>query len=335
MNLLDQLIKDEKKINRKLYSSGPYWSYKNFKSIIEIKKKGISNFRGINSGAGTSFTDSLPCDIRNELGNKGRLIKGFFSLPIVRKIFNLQLSQTTGYLYSYLNILSLIYSDNEKVKKLLQKYKFQNTTEFDCVKKFTYKKKEYSIHYLEMANRIENLSAKFNFLNSKSFFEIGGGFGANVHFMITNFPNIKKIIYLDIVPNIFVGTKYLKKHFGESVVDYFDTRSLTEIKFKDNDDLEIICIPPWEIEKLNLKIDHFHNASSFVEMPKEVIKNYCKFIKKFQVKEISLVSYDNHDEQTTFNPKSLNNFFDNELNVITHDSLIKEFKKKEIYLHSN
>ena len=70
-------------------------------------------------------------------------------------------------------------------------------------------------------------------------------------------------------------------------------------------------------------------------MPKEVIKNYCKFIKKFQVKEISLVSYDNHDEQTTFNPKSLNNFFDNELNVITHDSLIKEFKKKEIYLHSN
>ena len=57
--LLDNLIKDEKKINRLLYSSGPYWDYKNSKSILEIKKKGLSDFRGTSTGIGTSFVDNV------------------------------------------------------------------------------------------------------------------------------------------------------------------------------------------------------------------------------------------------------------------------------------
>ena len=39
-----------------------------------------------------------------------------------------------------------------------------------------------------------------------------------------------------------------------------------------------------------VEIDHFHNAASFVEMPKKVIENYVKYIKKFKTKEISLIS---------------------------------------------
>ena len=59
-----------------------------------------------------------------------------------------------------------------------------------------------------MAYRIDILSNTFNFKNIRSFFEIGGGFGSNIHFLLTNFQNIKKIVYLDTVPNIFVGTEY-------------------------------------------------------------------------------------------------------------------------------
>ena len=59
MLLLDQLIKDEKKVNRALYSSGPYWDYKNTKAVSELRKKGLSEFRGINSGVGSSFADNL------------------------------------------------------------------------------------------------------------------------------------------------------------------------------------------------------------------------------------------------------------------------------------
>ena len=58
-NLLKKLVSDEKKIDRKLYSSGPYWNYKNSKAIIEINRTGLDNFRGLNSGIGTSYADNL------------------------------------------------------------------------------------------------------------------------------------------------------------------------------------------------------------------------------------------------------------------------------------
>jgi len=72
--MLDKLINDEKKINKKLYSSGPYWDYKNRRAILEIKKKGIEDFRGITSGIGTSFADNLVLDIRNEFNVRGRVV---------------------------------------------------------------------------------------------------------------------------------------------------------------------------------------------------------------------------------------------------------------------
>ena len=56
--LIDELIKDEKKNDRLLYSSGPYWDYKNSRAILEIKKKGIQDFRGLTAGIGTSFSDN-------------------------------------------------------------------------------------------------------------------------------------------------------------------------------------------------------------------------------------------------------------------------------------
>ena len=86
--------------------------------------------------------------------------------------------------------------------------------------------------------------------------------------------------------------------------------------------------------KVDVKIDHFHNAASFVEMPKKVVKNYIKFIRKFDTKEISLISYENFDNRTTFDPKELNNFFDNKLHVSWKNSLIENFGKKSIYLVS-
>ena len=79
-------------------------------------------------------------------------------------------------------------------------------------------------------------------------------------FLITNFPNIKKILYLDAVPNIYVGTKYLEHHFGKKVKNYLDLKNLDKIRFQDNDELEILCIPPWLIEKVDVEIEHFHNC---------------------------------------------------------------------------
>ena len=335
MNLLNTLINDEKKENKELYSSGSYWDYKNKKTILEIKKKGLNEFRGLSTGIGTSFADNIVYDIRNELNIRGKIVSKIFSFPLINRLYKYQLSNTKNYIDLYLENLSIVYKNNSEVKKLIEKYKFENTTEFGCVYKFQYLKKEYSIHYLKIADRVNKLSEVFNFDNIRSYFEIGGGFGANIHFLITNYPNIKKIIYLDAVPNIFVGTEYLKFHYKNKVKDYLNTRDKNEICFEDNDELEIICIPPWEIEKINTKIDHFHNAASFVEMPKKIVKNYVSYIKKFKTKDISLISYDEFDLKTTFNPEDLSKFFDDQLNISWKKDLIEDYNRKLIYLTSN
>ena len=333
--LIDELVRDEKKIDRSLYSSGPYWNYKNSRAILEIKKKGIKDFRGLTAGIGTSFSDSEILDVRNEYNIKGRIIGKIFSFPLLNIIFNSQLNLTRRYINLYLDNKALLYQKNEDVINLIKKYKFENTTEFGCLSSFKYMNKDYSCHYLEMADRINKLSEKFNFNDISSFFEIGGGFGANIHFLISNFSNIKKILYLDVVPNIYVGTEYLKKFYGDNVKDYSELKRSDKISFSKTHELEILCIPPWLIERVEVNIDHFHNAASFVEMPKKIVNNYVKFIRKFKTKQISLISYDAFDLKTSFNPEELNTFFDNNLKVEWKNTLIKEYNRKSIYLTSN
>ena len=332
--LIDELIKDEKKNNKSLYSSGPYWDYKNLRAILEIRKKGIQDFRGLTAGIGTSFSDNEVLDVRNEYNIKGRIVGKIFSLPLLNIIFNSQLKLTKSYINSYLLNKSLVYENDKNVHDLLKKYKFENTTEFGCISSFKYLNKKYSCHYLEMADRISKLSKQFNFNDISSLFEIGGGFGANIHFLITNFPNIKKILYLDVVPNIYVGTQYLRRFYKDNIKDYSDLKNLDTISFSKNNELEILCIPPWLIEKVETNIDHFHNAASFVEMPKKIVENYVKFIRKFKTKEISLISYDRFDLNTTFNPEELNIFFNNELKISWKNTLIEGYNRKLIYLTS-
>ncbi|MDC3174169.1 putative sugar O-methyltransferase [Candidatus Pelagibacter sp.] len=333
--LLNELLKDEKKIDRKLYSSGPYWEYKNRRAVIEIKEKGLEEFRGLTTGIGTSFADNMVLDIRNKLDAKEKIIGKTFSLPFINKIFNGQLKLTKDYLSQLIINQAIVYQNNQNVQNLINKFRFENTTDFGCVQSFEYLNKNYSCIYLEMADRNNKLSKYFDFKNVKNFFEIGGGFGANIHFLITNFPNIKKILYLDAVPNIYVGTEYLRHHYKDKVKDYLVLRNLDKINFSKYNELEILCIPPWLIEKVDVEIDHFHNAASFVEMPKSVINNYVKFIKKFKTKEISLISYDGFDLKTTFNPEELSSFFDDKMNISWENSVIEDYKRKLIYLTSN
>ena len=119
--LLNQLISDEKKTNKELYSSGSYWRYKNKKTIYQIKRNSLKNFRGINSGVGTSFADNLVYDIRNEHNFKGRLASFFYKIPIISKIYENQLKATSKHINNLLKYQSLIFQKDERVKYLLDK----------------------------------------------------------------------------------------------------------------------------------------------------------------------------------------------------------------------
>ena len=64
MELLKQLIIDEKKSSNKLYSAGPYWQDKGKRSALEIKKFGLKQFRGSNTNIGGSYADNEILDAR-------------------------------------------------------------------------------------------------------------------------------------------------------------------------------------------------------------------------------------------------------------------------------
>ena len=67
-------------------------------------------------------------------------------------------------------------------------------------------------------------------------------------------------------------------------------------------------------------------------MPEKSVKNYIKFIEKFETKEVSLISYDDFDLNTTFDPNIMSNFFNSKLNASWKNHLIEGHKGKEIYL---
>ena len=144
--LLDDLIRDEKTINRSLYASGSYWNYKNSSAVLEIKKNGLGNFRGNSDGIGISFADNLVLDVRNYYNIKGKIIGKIFSLPILNVIFNGQLNLTRKYINSLIKNQAVIYQNNKNVENLINKYQFKNTTEFGCVQIFEKLKKKIFYH---------------------------------------------------------------------------------------------------------------------------------------------------------------------------------------------
>ena len=314
--LLNNLILDQKKMSNPLYVAGPYWNYKTKKIIYWLQKRGLENFRGMNSGVGSSFTDNVIYDVRNELGFKGRMIGKLMALPIIKKIFNKQLEITSNSIKELIKFKQIYYKNNDKVDSLISNYKIPNSTAFGCLEKFNYNSIEYSFLYLNMCERINEINKILKFDKINSFFELGGGFGSNVHILIENFKNIKKIIYCDIVPNLFIGTEYLKKFYGDSVKDYNQLKNEKKIKFEDNNKLEILCIPPWKIDNIISQVDSFHNSASFQEMTIDQIKNYRNIIKKILNKDnISLIIYDGWENNKTHSPKVINDIFDNKLNI--------------------
>jgi putative sugar O-methyltransferase len=110
---------------------------------------------------------------------------------------------------------------------------------------------------------------------AKSLFEIGGGFGVNVHLVLENYPNIRKVLYLDVPPNLYIGTQYLKVFYGDRLRDYRETRSLSTIQFSNDKEIEIIAIAPWQLSQVSAQFDIFHNAHSFVEVPQETVQFYA------------------------------------------------------------
>lgn len=109
--------------------------------------------------------------------------------------------------------------------------------------------------------------------NKRIFCEIGGGFGSNIHVTIERNVNIKKVIAIDIPPVLYVQTLYLKNIYPNAIIDYNDIKDKKNFTFNKDDKLEILCIPPWFINKIDDGIiDVLFNQNSFQEIDHDIVK---------------------------------------------------------------
>ena len=338
--LLDTLVNDQKNVPE-IYKPSQYWQKKALSAIREIKKNGLNNLRSsidINSAA-SAYGDNTITDARTILETtslKNRLGLAILNHTSLKKLFDFQVATTRGLLKTVLKLEKnkLALSNPERLTELIENYKVENSINFGCDRISTFKNKDYSTYYLQILDLLDLVEQNRSLKKLHSFLEVGPGFGVNIHLIQQNFSNFKKFIVIDIVPNVWVVTEYLRKLYGESVKDYLVTREMNEIKFRDDDSLEIFVIPPWEIEKISSTIDCFWNSNSFVEMSPEIVKNYAEKFSKIATKEsvYNFITYDKFDLETTFQPDKIQElFFNIEFKKLVHPLL--EDSERESYFY--
>ncbi len=329
--LLDIML-DDSKGQPPLYHPGPYWAYKAKNMANEIRRCGISNFRGSNNHIGLGIADNPYLDVRHSynygIRKAARWLTQAYPLNLM---FQAQVNWTESYAKENMTYIQEILDLKTRTKDLLRKYRVPYSLLGGCLTKTKIGQTEYSIHYLTLLERLDNIAAHINFSNATSVFEIGGGFGVNIHLLLENYSGIRKVLYLDVPPSLYVGTQYLKAFYGSSVYDYRELRNEDFIQFSKNNSLEILCIAPWQIEKYISPVDVFMNSNSFVEMPENVVKNYVDKFKGFPESinsAIALTTYDCFDLNTTFHPNKLPKFFeDRKFNYFETDTLLNSDRK--------
>lgn len=300
-----------------LYRPGPYWIGNARAAAKEIEAYGLADFRGMSNLIGQGFTDVVEVDWRKFLRRGGPMRKCFCWLinnvfPL-NKAYENQVNLTKHYFATDLSLTAEVLKLRKRIDYLLSRYKIPYSLLGGCIAKVKLRDDEIALRYLETLSEHDYAAQHLDFERVKSCFEIGGGFGVNIHLLLTNYENIRKVIYLDIPPNLYVGTQYLKAFFGASVADYQEVQRRKSLAFAAGDRLEILCIAPWQIEWLEDEPDILINSHSFVEMPKAVVKNYAhKAVGRFSAQKAAIVltSYSTFDPSTRFHSDDLPSFFE-------------------------
>ena len=312
LDLLDIMLADAKNAPA-LYHPGPYWAAKTANTVNEIRRCGISGFRGSANLIGFSYADNLLLDVRDAynhgLRRLGRWLTKTYPL---KSVYDAQVRWTENYAQQSIAYLQENLSLKRATRELLGRYRIPYSLLGECSAKVQLDGKTYAVHYLNLLERHHNLALRIDFNSAASVLEIGGGFGADIHLLLENYPNIRKVLYLDVPPTLYVGTQYLKAFYGSAVHDYRSLRRRESLAWQDSGELEILCIAPWQLEKFVSAADILMNSNSFVEMPRAVVQNYSD---KFTAlpgaagAAIALSTYDRTDPDSLLDPSELPGFF--------------------------
>ena len=280
LGLLKIMMADQKAQPDLLYRPSTYWQGYCERIVKALKTRGLSKFRS-DEAISKGYADSAPLDpitLWDGVSWKQDLIKWFSSLPAIRRHVIEPHRALIDYHYSEMSRYREYYFEKEFgpwFDEMRLHHTLPDTMVGDPGEFVHLGGRHVSIAYIRHLLRIHNASKAVDFGKVRIIFEIGGGFGTNAHLLLSMYPNIRKYLYLDIAPILYVATQYLRHFHQDAVVDYLATRNSDLITFKNDDSLEIVCLCPWQIGKTAMRSDLFWNSCSLQEMTPEIIANYA------------------------------------------------------------
>lgn len=282
--LLRLMMRDDEK-QSDLYRPGPYWRDYQQRTLRAIEMLEIENFRN-HPQIGKGYADILtmsPLDMESRPERfKNRLLARIAELPKVRKLMRGYRKLLQSRTNDFLRFRSLYYDllHREWLRARLAEFTMPETLAGGSVNAVEIDGQRYAHIYIRFLLALNSFEREADFTAMRSVMEIGGGFGAFMHLLLCRHNNIRKVVYLDIPPMIYLATQYLRSFFPDAVLDYRQTRESERIEFADNDELEILCICPWQIERLEASLDMLWNFASFSEMTPDIVANYAAHFKR-------------------------------------------------------
>ncbi len=264
-----------------LYRPGPYWLGYQKRIVKALEREGIERFRA-SLRIGKGFADTLSVDPLEgiELPPPAMaLLRQVPKLPVLRSLFGRYEHYLHAMAYRFLKFKSLFYEAKfgAWLQALEAETPLPDTLVGGTKDVVEIEGRRYAALYLNFLMRHENFrAAGVDFGAMRGVMEIGGGFGAMVHLLLSRHPGIRKVIYVDIPPMIYVGTEYLRHFYGDAVIDYAATRNRAEIAFDADDSLQILALCPWQVPRIAANsVDLLYNSASFSEMTPSIVANYA------------------------------------------------------------
>lgn len=125
--------------------------------------------------------------------------------------------------------------------------------------------------------------------STKSFLEIGGGFGSLGEIALKN-GDENRYLNIDIPPVLPFSTYYLKSVFGPHVIQsYANTRQFKKIEIAECfSQFKGATLPAWQLPLLRGTVDCFVNFVSFQEMEPDIVHNYINLVSPLTRKYVLL-----------------------------------------------
>lgn len=316
-SLLTAMMADQMKQTSAIHRPSDYWLPYQERVSRYIAAHGIARFRS-DPMIGKGFSDSLrPLPFDWDGNWKSRIQGAVARLPVVSRLLAMrerEIVRARQFGSHMQSRLHLAFMGEDYARLWPAQRPLPESTLGGCEATYTPPGgTPAATLYLRMACRIVEYTRQLP-VSAHAFMEIGGGFGAMSHLMLHTFPQIRKVLYIDIPPMLYLASQYLRAFYPTNVRDYEELRGRDSIAFSDNDDLEILCLPPWMVDRVQARIDLFHNAASFSEMNEPIVRNYATQMRRLAASDahywLILNKIDHPTEDAICTPQQIDRCFD-------------------------